>query len=37
MTINLKAPIILDTEKSIGEQIILTSDKYSTNHVIIKK
>ncbi|GAB1370961.1 flagellar assembly protein FliW [Candidatus Kapaibacterium sp.] len=34
MTANLKAPIVLNTEKQTGEQIILTNDKYSTNQVI---
>lgn len=36
MTINLKAPIILNSETLIGEQTILTTEKYSTNFVIGK-
>lgn len=34
MTANLKAPIIIDIHSKEGKQIILPSDKYSTNHVI---
>jgi flagellar assembly factor FliW len=37
MTINLKAPVILNSDTLNGEQIILTTDKYSTNFVIGKK
>ena len=36
MTANLKAPIILDVDLQIGSQIILPSDKYSTNYVLNK-
>jgi flagellar assembly factor FliW len=36
MTANLKAPILLNVKDMSGRQIILTSDKYSTNHVISK-
>lgn len=36
MTANLKAPIILDVEAQIGSQIILPTDKYSTNYVLDK-
>ncbi len=36
MTANLKAPIILDVEEQLGSQIILPTDKYSTNYVLDK-
>ncbi len=36
MTANMKAPILLNVEEQSGKQIILTSDKYSTNYVINK-
>ncbi len=34
MTANLKAPILLDISDCTGEQIIIPTDKYSTNEVI---
>lgn len=34
MTANMKAPLILDAEFNKGEQIILPSDKFSTNFII---
>lgn len=37
MTANMKAPIILDVVNQKGKQIILPSDKYSTNLIITKK
>ncbi|MCX7736360.1 MAG: flagellar assembly protein FliW [Candidatus Kapabacteria bacterium] len=37
MTANMKAPIILDVVDQTGKQIILPSDKYSTNLIITKK
>lgn len=37
MSANMKAPVILDVENQTGEQIILPSDKYSTNYIIPKK
>jgi flagellar assembly factor FliW len=37
MTINMKAPIILNSETQSGEQIILSTEKYSTNYVIGNK
>lgn len=37
MTANMKAPIILNSYTQDGRQVILTSDKYSTNLVIGKK
>ncbi|MPN34836.1 Flagellar assembly factor FliW [bioreactor metagenome] len=36
ITANMKAPIILDSVNLIGEQIILSSDKYSVNQIIQK-
>jgi flagellar assembly factor FliW len=36
MTANLKAPIILDVNKQIGKQVILPSDKFTTNYLIKK-
>lgn len=36
MTANMKAPIIFDIANLTGKQLILTSDKYSTNYVINK-
>jgi len=35
-TVNLKAPIILNSEELTGEQIILPYEKYSVNHIIQK-
>ncbi len=37
MTANMKAPVILDVKSQTGRQIILTSDKYSTDYVISNK
>jgi len=37
MTANMKAPIIFDIEKQTGRQVIMTSDRYSTNQVISTK
>lgn len=37
MTANMKAPIVFDVESQSGLQVILPSDKYSTNFVIPKK
>lgn len=34
MTINLKAPILINIEEKIGEQIILNDDTYSIRHRI---
>lgn len=34
MSANMKAPVIIDAELNIGEQIILPSDKFSTNFII---
>jgi len=36
MTVNLKAPVIFNTKELSGKQIILVTDKYSTNHIIGK-
>lgn len=37
MSANMKAPVIFNIEEQTGEQIILPSDKYTTNYVIAKK
>ncbi len=37
MSANMKAPVVFDVNKQTGEQIILPSDKYSTNYIIQKK
>lgn len=36
MSANMKAPVLLDVAKQTGEQIILPSEKYSTNFIIKK-
>ena len=36
MTANMKAPVIFDVDNQNGDQVILTSDKYSPNYVITK-
>lgn len=36
MTANMKAPILLNVNEQSGKQVILTSDKYSTNYIINK-
>ena len=35
MTINLKAPIIINSKSKLGGQIILDTDKYSVRHYIL--
>ena len=37
MSANMKAPVILNIETNHGEQVILPSDKYTTNFIIPKK
>ena len=37
VTINLKAPIILNLQKRIGKQVILTDSRYQVNHPIFKQ
>ena len=37
MTANMKAPVIMDVANQTGKQIILPSDKYSPNFVVINK
>ena len=37
MSANMKAPVIFNIDNQTGEQIILQSDKYTTNYVIAKK
>lgn len=34
MTANLKAPVLLNVHNQTGDQVILTSDKYSTEYLI---
>ncbi len=34
MTVNLKAPVILNNAERTGKQIVINSDKYSTKHII---
>lgn len=35
MTMNLKAPLIVNSQNRMGEQIILDTDKYSVRHYIL--
>lgn len=35
ITANMKAPVILNTENNTGVQVILTSEKYSTNQPLL--
>lgn len=37
ITINLKAPIIINPETQLGKQIIVTNDEYSIRHPIMKE
>ncbi|MFP4529573.1 MAG: flagellar assembly protein FliW [Candidatus Kapaibacterium sp.] len=37
MTSNMKAPLVLDVEKQVGQQVILPTDKYSPNYVIRRR
>ncbi|MCX7879881.1 MAG: flagellar assembly protein FliW [Ignavibacteria bacterium] len=37
MTANMKAPVVFDVENQRGWQVILPTDKYSTNYVIPNK
>ncbi len=37
MTVNMKAPVILDCNDQSGKQIILSSDKYLPNHPLGKQ
>ncbi len=36
MSANMKAPVIFDVVRQKGEQVILPSEKYSTNYIIKK-
>ncbi len=36
MTINLKAPLIINHKERLGNQVILDTDKYSVRHYIIE-
>lgn len=37
ITVNLKAPIIININHKLGEQIILDDDRYSIKHPLIKE
>lgn len=37
ITVNLKAPIIINTRLGLGEQIILDKDEYKVKHPLIKE
>ncbi|NEZ45864.1 flagellar assembly protein FliW [Clostridium niameyense] len=37
ITVNLRAPIVINIKDKIGEQIILNSDKYSIKHPLFKE
>lgn len=34
MTANMKAPIVLDVEKQLGKQVIISSERYSPEYII---
>ena len=34
MTVNLKAPVVLNNATRTGKQIVINSEKYSTKHII---
>ncbi|MGI6776719.1 MAG: flagellar assembly protein FliW [Acetivibrionales bacterium] len=37
MTMNLKAPIIINTKKKKGGQVVLDTDKYSVRHYVLEE
>ncbi|MCR1933686.1 flagellar assembly protein FliW [Clostridium tepidum] len=37
ITVNLRAPIVINIKEKIGEQIIINSDKYSIKHPLFKE
>jgi len=37
ITVNLRAPIIINVEEKLGEQVILNSSKYLVKHPLIKE
>ncbi|HCL4548656.1 flagellar assembly protein FliW [Clostridium botulinum] len=37
ITVNLRAPIIINIKEKIGEQIIINSDKYKVKHPLFKE
>jgi flagellar assembly factor FliW len=37
ITANMKAPVVLDTEEQTGEQMILSSEKYSVEQIILQQ
>lgn len=36
-TANLQAPIVINSKKSVGKQVILNNEKYTTRHRILEK
>ena len=36
VTANLKGPVIINHKQRLGQQIVLTDDRYSTNHEFMK-
>ena len=37
MTMNLKAPVIINTVKKVGSQIVLDTDRYGVRHYILEE
>ncbi|PJI09823.1 MULTISPECIES: flagellar assembly protein FliW [Clostridium] len=37
MTVNLKAPIVINTKSKVGEQLILDNDKYPIKYPLLKE
>ncbi|EJE7233306.1 flagellar assembly protein FliW [Clostridium sporogenes] len=37
ITVNLRAPIVINIKEKIGEQIIINSDKYKVKHPLFKE
>lgn len=36
-TVNLQAPIIINSRKALGKQVVLNNEKYKTRHKILEK
>ncbi len=36
MTVNLKAPVVINTEKRTGKQVVCTNDEYTVRHYMFK-
>lgn len=34
MTMNLLAPLVINSEKRVGEQVVLVDDRYTTRHLV---